>query len=201
MTTTDLVPQIPDGSTISRVGLTIDHDLPYEDWAAFGDALVRSEAGFMWVVGDWMVYGAEHYGAKAIQLAAATGLTERTVWNATSVCKRVAIDQRRPELSFKHHDAVAAQPPETQKALLQLAVDEALSASALAERVKVYGAGDAKPVTAGGKPRRVPVRFNVTFPTDDVPVEVLQEGVHHAALELHRWLAAKGYDTDVAEVL
>lgn len=197
MTTTDLV--LPDGVVPATAGLVFPDDMPYEQWAEFGETLTRAEGSYLWAVGDWMHYGAEHYGAKAIQLAAAVGLSERSVWNATSVCKRVPFDRRRPELSFSHHDTVASLAVEDQIGWLQVAVDEGLSVSAL--RDHVAAARERPAVTVGGKPRRVPVRFNVTMPADAVPDEVMQEGVHHAATALKTFLAERGYETDIAEVL
>lgn len=198
--TTDIA--VPEGVSLTATGAKFMPDLAYEDWAEIGDRLASHEASFLWVVGDWMIYGAEHYGAKAIQLAAATGLTERTVYNATSVCRRVDRSVRREELSFKHHDAVAAQTGDMQEALLQLAVDECLSASALADRVRAYNDRDDEPrpsgVTAGGKSR--PIRFNLSG-IDDVPDEILERGVHKAAETLRDWLADQGYEISVAEVL
>lgn len=197
MTTTDLVTL--EGITTTNVGLVIDDELPYEAWAEAGEILTRAEGSLLWAVGDWMLYGAEHYGAKAMQLAAATGLTERTVWNATSVCKRVAIEYRRADLSFGHHDAVASQPADVQATWLDLAAGEGLSVAALRERIAA-GRSEQKALTDVGKPRRVPVRFNVTCPLE-VPAEVLQEAVHFAAETLREHLSKAGYEIDIAEVL
>lgn len=186
------------GITTSPVGLAIDDDLEYGPWAEFGELLARAEGSYLWAVGDWMLYGAEHYGAKAVQLAAATGLTERTVWNATSVCKRVAIEYRRPELTFSHHDTVASLPADEQARWLDLAAAEGLSVSALRDQVAAKRERPA--LTADGKPRRVPVRFNVTCSLE-VPAAILQEAVHFAAETLRSRLADAGYEIDIAEVL
>lgn len=197
MTTTALATL--DGITTTDVGLQITEGIKYETWAEAGEVLVRAEGSLLWAIGDWMHYGEVHWQAKAYQLASALGLAEKTVWNAASVCKRVPLEGRRTDLSFSHHDAVAAQPPEVQTMWLEFAAEEGLSVHALRERV-----AGARPAAIAlpdvGKPRRVPVRFNVTCSLE-IPAEIFQEGVHHAAETLRAHLAKAGYEIDLAEVL
>jgi hypothetical protein len=189
---------MPTGILTTNVGLVIDDDLAYEAWADAGEVLARAESSLAWAVGDWYAYGVTHWDAKANQLAAALGLAEKTVWNAGSVCNRVPLERRRAELSFGHHEAVAAQSPDQQVRWLELAAEEGLSVHALRERIAAERAPRELPDV--GKPRRVPVRFNVTC-SAEVPAEVLQEGVHLASRTLHEHLAKHGYETDIAEVL
>jgi len=55
----------------------------------------------------------------------------RSVFSFQYVCKNVPIENRRPELTFEHHLLVAPFEPDVQKAMLDRAVEDGMTASDL----------------------------------------------------------------------
>lgn len=191
------------GLTVTPTGLLFDDDidLDLDAWADYGTQLAGAATGLMWAVGDWILYGEGHYQANEVNaIAAAVGIATKTVINATSICKRVESERRRPELSFSHHEAVAAKAPIEQTAWLQFAIDEGLSVRELRERI-----ANEKPPRDDdpdvGKPQRTPVRLRVVCPRA-VPQPIVDEGTNLALETLKDFLAERGYpDADVFEDL
>lgn len=201
MTSTDLALPSTTGITIAATGLTIVDDLDFDVWAEYSEALARVEGALTWALGDWVVFGHDHYGeARTNKVAEHCGLSEKTVRNAASVCRRVPIDRRRPELSFGHHEAVAAKAPVEQDAWLQLAVDEGLSVYGLRDRISADRGLPSGGPDIGTRPRRRTVRFTVTTPVA-IPDDVLDEGEFVAAQAFHDFLAGKGYETEIGNQL
>lgn len=126
---------LPAGS-ISVVGLRlIDPDMAYGDWESLGRTLGTVRRWTSWAIGDWYNFGEALYGHEAAQasdpthadridiLTRATGLKPDTLSNYASVCGRIAMGRRRPELDFSVHEPVASLEPEEQTRWLQEAVD------------------------------------------------------------------------------
>jgi hypothetical protein len=129
------------GITFTRVGMT---GLPARlSMAAYletvqGISQIREVSRF-WL-GDLLNAGEQRYGEKYAQALDVTGLDYGSLRNITSLSSRFPIERRRPELTWTHHNAVAALDPETADELLQKSIDEGLSVPALRALVKDYKA-------------------------------------------------------------
>jgi len=105
----------------SRSGLRLAPELAYDAWKAIGIRLsVRSEASSWWL-GDWLVFGQEHYGRRYKQAIEVTGLDYQTLRNYAVVARRFHPSRRRDNLSFQHHAEVCALPDDAQGQWLDLA--------------------------------------------------------------------------------
>lgn len=95
------------------------------------------------MVGDWLIYGEKRYGELAAQAIDIKGWSEETVRVYSWVAKSVPMENRREDLTFKHHQLVAHLPPAQQrKWLKQAATSEdagAWPASRLAAAIKEGG--------------------------------------------------------------
>jgi hypothetical protein len=117
----------PGDVDFGAVGLALASGLPYERWEAIGRALWAMEWGRLWWLGDWLAYGECAYGERAAQAEALDGYDYATLSGARWVCSRIEAARRRPELSFAHHQEVAALAPAEQERWLAAAAREGWS--------------------------------------------------------------------------
>jgi hypothetical protein len=116
--------------TLTGVGLVINPEATLDEWREVGRVLSRLDASIQWLIGDWFVYGESKYGdAKAI--AEQLGYSHGTIRVYASVARNVELLIRINNLSFAHHQLVAAKSQEEQRQWLKRAVAENLSVAAL----------------------------------------------------------------------
>jgi N6-adenosine-specific RNA methylase IME4 len=132
------VVHIVDGATLTRTGLTITGDMPYERWEFLGQKLREFEGSVMWWIGDWLNYGESAYGEKYSQAIDATDYAYGTLRNAAFVSGRLELSRRRDNLSWSHHSEVASLEPAVQDALLDKAVQHGMSQKEFREFVRIY---------------------------------------------------------------
>jgi hypothetical protein len=111
-------------------------EMSFEEWSAAGETLQRIGRSHAWWIGDWLAHGEAAYGDTYAQAIDATGLGEQTLMNLASVSRRVETASRRRELSWSHHEAVAALPPVEQAQWLDEAAADGLSVKRLRSRLK-----------------------------------------------------------------
>lgn len=117
-------------------GLDLPDGLDFEEWEAVGGVLCAIEGSVMWWLGDWWRYGERAYG-EAASAAAPTGYSAETCRKAAWVADKFPESVlRRTDLSFKHHQTVAALDPPERDALLGEAVAERWSVAQLTDAVK-----------------------------------------------------------------
>ncbi len=133
--------------TLTRVGLVVDGPMTFDQWERAGQNLMALGTATQWSLGDWVLAGEDAFGEMASQAYDLTKRSYQSVANAASVCRRFPLSRRRETVSFSHHEAVAALPPETGDALLDAAEREGWSAHDLRERVREMK-GTAKVPTA-----------------------------------------------------
>ena len=143
--------------TFTETGWTPPADLPLEGWLSVGETFQRMEASTRWWLGDWWNHGERAYGDMSSQAAKdsvldLTGSVYDAVRKAGYVAERFPIERRRSNLSWSHHDVVAALPPEDADALLDQA-----EAGAWSMRVLKIAAGHAQRdgTAAAVDPRRI----------------------------------------------
>lgn len=121
---------------LSLTGYELPPDLTYEEWASEAAVLITMARASMFWIGDWLKYGEFRYGEKYVQAVEATGLAVSTLKNAQWVCDRIPPTERRPELTFSHHRAVAALDVQPRRELLARAADEGMTEGELLGRVR-----------------------------------------------------------------
>ncbi len=137
-TTDGAVVHVVDGATLTRTGLTITGDMPYDRWEFLGQKLRAFEGSVMWWLGDWLNYGERNYGEAYSQAIAATDYAYQTVADAAWVANKCEVSRRRENLSWSHHREVAGLEPSTQDALLDKAVQHGMTRKELREFVRIY---------------------------------------------------------------
>ena len=145
MTTTDLITTdvAPPASRISftRTGLEFDKDVSLEEWAAVADRIGEASRSLGFIVGDWLVFGEERFGAQQNlpgieadlkprrvnsastdyqRIITATGLDAATIQCYIYVARNVPHRLRCEKLSWEHHKAVAKLPPHDQQRWIKL---------------------------------------------------------------------------------
>lgn len=92
----------------TNVGLQIPSGLSFENWENTGRKLSGILNSSSWWLGDWLIYGKDHYCDRYERGIRAVGLRYQTLRNYAWVSRRFAIDRRRASLSFQHHAEVAS---------------------------------------------------------------------------------------------
>lgn len=196
---------------ITAVGIHFNDSLSIDEWTAIGERLEQHDRNLRWVIGDWLVFGSERFGARAAVIADSLSLSTGSVANAASVCRRVPFERRRSELSFSHHEEVAHLDETGQARMLELAVKEGLSKSVLRslvhEEEHERKAGNERPVREtrtdepGTEPPRAapasPVTLTLVLAGEQPERELVDEGVSKVVDALRTWFVSHGYDTTV----
>jgi hypothetical protein len=111
------------GVRATRVGLELVGDVDRQEWEAFGVRLGTRIDALRWWLADYVFLSVDVlYGEEGAQLAEATGLQPGTLEQYARVAREVPRSRRRPELSFTHHQLVAARAPAEQSEWLERAV-------------------------------------------------------------------------------
>jgi phage N-6-adenine-methyltransferase len=127
---------LPDPIELSPVGLTVNGEVAYEDWAAFGETLQRVEGSINWWIGDWINYGERKYGEAHTQAMEATGKAYTTIANCAWVASKIDFSRRRENLSWSHHMEIAKCEPDEQLYWLDRAEKESWSVAELRRMMK-----------------------------------------------------------------
>jgi hypothetical protein len=106
------------------------------EWIDMGVAIAQSVTGHQWAVADWMLWGEDHIPLKkAYDIAErATGYKRKTLQEWAYVARHVSI--RMENLTFGHHQVVAALLPEAQKHCLEYAAANNLPIGDLREMAR-----------------------------------------------------------------
>lgn len=131
---------IQPGVDYAERGLILADNLSYAVWEQVGQTLGRIEGAIQWWRGDWLNFGEKHYGETYTQAIEETGLEKGTLMNQKWVASRFEISCRH-EVSFTHHQEVAALEPKVANKLLQEAEKQHLSVMALREKVRAIKHG------------------------------------------------------------
>jgi hypothetical protein len=105
----------------TKVGLHIPAGLAFEEWEHAGRQLSGLLNSSSWWLGDWLVYGKDHYADRYERGIRAAGLQYQTLRNYAWVSRRFELHRRRPVLSFQHHAELASLPVDDQEAWLDRA--------------------------------------------------------------------------------
>ncbi|MEV7024148.1 LmbU family transcriptional regulator [Kitasatospora sp. NPDC093558] len=164
-----------------RTCLHLPHDLPLGDWLRVGRQLLAVLDSSAWWAGDWLVFGSASYPQRYRTAIESTALDYQTLRNYAWVARKFAPSRRRPELSFQHHQEVAALPPEQQDRWLDQAVEHGWSKAELRRRLRAGRAGAAAPAER-------PARLSLEVAPDRW--EVWRQAAEREQQEVAEWLTA-----------
>lgn len=154
------------GAISTEVALRLPHNLEWNDYCAIVALLGSITRSSAWWVGDTILHGETVYGDQYAQAVDMFGMAYQTLMNYASVCRSVAPDRRRPDLSFGHHQAVAKLDAAGQVYWLEQAAEHEWSRAQLREalaKATQPGHGtqagtdeDAQPGAAAAQPQQQP---------------------------------------------
>jgi hypothetical protein len=137
LTTAPGISVSPTALTITNPNITFEEVQYALDHASMLGDTVR------WWIGDLLLYAEGRFGEEYAQLLDGLRVSERQSTKYRWVAESVGHSLRRENLSFSHHELVAALPPPDQERLLALAEVGTLSVAALREAVHDHKAFEA----------------------------------------------------------
>jgi hypothetical protein len=111
----------------SRIGLRFPDDLTYDVWLEVGDRLKLIDQASRWWWGDWLNYRGGEWGSKYTEALETSGGDYGDLRNMKYVAGAIELSRRRDNLSWSHHQEVAALDPHDQDAWLDRAESEHLT--------------------------------------------------------------------------
>jgi len=130
---------------ISRLGIQFRDTLSFEEWSGLAPKLGAVARSIGFIIGDWLLYGIEHFAAPAESAGSTaiqsqrnlprinsqrydfacknTGLDRRTLREFAYVSRNVPYSLRNDQLQWEHHRIVAKLPHEEQSHWLTRAAD------------------------------------------------------------------------------
>jgi hypothetical protein len=101
------------------------------EWTAIGRRLGAMGRCGQWGLGDWIHYGNAKFGERYTRAALITGYDVQTLMNMVYVASKFDISRRRENLSWSHHETLAALESDEQDYWLDRSATEKLSVSDL----------------------------------------------------------------------
>jgi len=132
-------PLVDLGIPAERTRLRIPRDLSLEAWCRLGGIILAVSESSAWWIGDWLIFGEEHYGDRYRRAMRETNLDYQTLRNYAWVARKFMPSRRRDTLTFQHHMEVAALPEPEQDHWLDFAVRLGWSKNELRKQVKASG--------------------------------------------------------------
>ncbi|MFE9453870.1 LmbU family transcriptional regulator [Streptomyces sp. NPDC006739] len=105
----------------TKVGLRMPAGASFDEWEQAGRQLSGIVDSSSWWLGDWLVFGKDHYVDRYQHGIRAVGLQYQTLRNYAWVSRRFEFDRRRPALTFQHHAELASLPLDQQETWLDRA--------------------------------------------------------------------------------
>ncbi len=143
----------------SETGLKLREGMSHEEWLDVGRRIARFSNSLQWWLAEWLIFGDSHWATAYGDAAGVTGYEVVTLHKIASVAGRVEFWRRRANLSFAHHDAVAALDAEAQDAWLTRADAEGMSVMTLREEIRGQR-------TIEGRARLVGIVVRFTIPPE-----------------------------------
>ena len=138
------------GDYVSVLGLTLPEELNFTDYQLFGNGIRTFSESGMWIVGDYLNYGVDHFGEDiASQVVDSLGYSEASLAIAKSVSKAIPMNERRQGLSFEFHHTVAYLDSEKRGMWLDRVIENEWTRDELRDRVR---AAEGKEKLKRGRP-------------------------------------------------
>jgi hypothetical protein len=129
------------GVRATATELIIPAQLPLDKWLQLMQGLGSIVQASAFYIGDGIIHGEAAYGQMYSQAMDELGMAEQTLTNYVYTCRHVKPANRRAELSFGHHSAVASLPEDQQVFWLGQAVEQGWGRTQLREAIKEAGLG------------------------------------------------------------
>ncbi|MGP3953246.1 LmbU family transcriptional regulator [Streptomyces sp. 7N604] len=124
-------------TTMRRTGLSLPPDLSLSEWRHLGQQIHIIADSSAWWLGDWLIFGQEHYPDRYRRALKQTSLDYQTLRNYAWVARKFEPGRRRGKLSFQHHAEVAAAPEAEQDAWLTRAEEGGWTRNELRRRMRM----------------------------------------------------------------
>ncbi|HWA53240.1 MAG TPA: hypothetical protein VG816_03620 [Solirubrobacterales bacterium] len=122
---------------VRHVAWTPSDELDAREWAAVGRRIGSVGRNIQWLLGDWIAYGNRKFGERYARASKISGYDPQTLMNMVYVATRFAVSRRRENLSWSHHETLAALDPEEQDRWLDQATQHRWSVSDLRTMLRV----------------------------------------------------------------
>ncbi len=139
------------------VGLQMPVGLSFDDWERAGRQLSGILNSSSWWLGDWLVYGKDHYVDRYQRGIRTAGLQYQTLRNYAWVSRRFEFHRRRAALSFQHHAELASMPVDQQELWLDRAERMKWTTKQLRSAIRVERESDSRSEEETGATRRLAV--------------------------------------------
>jgi hypothetical protein len=125
-------------SSLTPVAWVPTRELDRGEWVTAGRRLGAMGRCGQWGIGDWIQYGNTRFGERYTRAAHITGYDVQTLMNMVYVASRFDISRRRENLSWSHHEALAALGSLEQDRWLDRAAAEGLSVADLRTELRSW---------------------------------------------------------------
>lgn len=156
--------------------------MTFEEWERAGRQLSDILDSSSWWLGDWLVYGKDHYTDRYQRGIQAAGLRYQTLRNYAWVSRRFELDRRRAALSFQHHAELASLPVSEQEAWLNRAERMKWSTKQLRTALRASREDET------GSVKQIEATQRLTVPCDRIPW--WHKAAARAGTDLEQWVLA-----------
>ncbi len=122
---------------LKRVSWVPLGELGLREWAEVGRRIGSVGRNIQWLLGDWIAYGNEKFGERYARASKISGYDRQTLMNMVYVATHFPASRRRENLSWSHHEALAALESEEQERWLDQAVQHRWSVFDLRTMLRV----------------------------------------------------------------
>lgn len=171
------LPGLPALPGATPLGLDLPPSLTWDQWDAYGGVLQQAQRSILWLLGDWMRYGADRWPDRYEQAVDATGYAVRTARNAAWVAGSVEPSRRREKAPWWQHAEVAGLGPAAQDEMLDWCEAEDPRRDDLRAEIERRGLR---------QPRTVLPRGTVGEPPHPDSISAMEASL---SADLSRWLA------------
>lgn len=125
------VSSVASAAAVNHVAWSPNSELDAREWAAAGRRFGAVGRNIQWLLGDWIAYGNEKFGERYARASKITGYDTQTLMNMVYVASRFPVSRRRENLTWSHHETLAALDPDQQDQWLDEAAEHRWSVSDL----------------------------------------------------------------------
>lgn len=168
----------------TKIGLRIPTGMTFEDWEQAGRQLSGILDSSSWWLGDWLVYGKDHYTDRYQRGIRAVGLRYQTLRNYAWVSRRFEFNRRRAALSFQHHAELTSLPVDEQEAWLDRAEQMKWSTKQL--RTGLRASREAEAEAGAGLEKRTGAMRRLALPPGRIPW--WHEAAERSGTDLEQWV-------------
>ena len=150
MATTKPRPSTSRSVTVRHVAWMPNCELDARKWAEVGRRIGSVGRNIQWLLGDWIAYGNQKFGERYARASKISGYDPQTLMNMVYVATRFSVSRRRENLSWSHHETLAALEPEDQDRWLDQASQHRWSVLDLRTMLRVARKGEQELVEDDG---------------------------------------------------